>query len=98
MKSHLQRHFEMKDFSPLNYFLGLEVTPDNEGYNLSQTKYEPDLLSRACLTDNKVNSMSLDCNVQLTPTEGVPLEDPTIYRQLVGGLIYLTITDPLQLM
>ena len=32
--------------------------------------------------------------MQITPLDGEPLSDATRYRQLVGSLIYLTVTCP----
>ena len=41
----LGRQFEIKDLSPLNYFLGLEVSSFVDGYYLTQAKYTSDLIS-----------------------------------------------------
>ncbi|GKU98300.1 hypothetical protein SLEP1_g11320 [Rubroshorea leprosula] len=70
------------------------VTSSDDGYILSQTKYASDLISKAGLTDSKIASTPLEPNVQLTFMDGSPLVDPTCYRQLVGSLIYLIITQP----
>ena len=35
LKQSLSQHFEMKDFGALNYFLGLEISSDSDGYYLS---------------------------------------------------------------
>ena len=82
----------MKDLGTLSYFLGLEVTSSSYGYYLSQAKYAYDLLSKAGITDNKTVSTPLKYNAKLTPLDGEPISDATRYRQLVGSLIYLTIT------
>jgi hypothetical protein len=84
----------MKDLGTLSYFLGLEVTSFSDGYYLSQAKYASDLLSKAGLTDSKTVSTPLELNVKLNTTDGEPLSDVTLYRQLVGSLIYLIVTRP----
>lgn len=94
LKHSLSKEFEMKDLGKLNYFLGLEVTSNSQGYFLSQAKYASDLISRAGLTDNKVASSPLEVNAKFSPTDGTPLTDATLYRQLVGSLVYLTVTRP----
>ena len=94
LQSYLRQHFEMKDLGLLSYFLGLEVSHNSEGYYLSQAKYASDLLSRANITDSKTESTPLEVNCKLTPLDGTPIDDPTLYRQLVGSLVYLTVTRP----
>jgi hypothetical protein len=84
----------MKNLGSLSYFLGLEVSQDSTGYYLSQAKYASDLLSQAGITDSKTVSTPLELNVKLTPLDGTPLKDPTLYRRLVGSLVYLTVTRP----
>ena len=94
LKTSLSSHFEMKDLGNLHYFLGLEVLSDSSGIYLCQAKYISDLLSKAGITDTKVASTPLEYNLRLTPASGPPLRDPTLYRQLVGSLVYLTVTRP----
>ena len=88
----LSQHFEMKDLDTLSYFLGLQVISSSDGYQLSHAKYTSDLLSKAGITDNKTVSTPLEYNAKLTPLDGEPISDATCYLQLVGSLIYLTIT------
>jgi hypothetical protein len=45
LKRFLGQHFEMKDLSPLSYFLGLEVSSSSDGYYLTQAKYTSNLIS-----------------------------------------------------
>ena len=84
----------MKDLGTLSYFLGLEVTSSSDGYYLSQAKYASNLLSKVDIIDNKTISTPLEYNAKLMPLDDEPILDATHYRQLVGSLIYLTITRP----
>ncbi|KAL0557027.1 hypothetical protein IC582_005545 [Cucumis melo] len=93
LQCYLGKLFEM-DLGNLNYFLGLEISSSSSGYYLSQAKYASDVLNRSGITDSATFSTPLDPNVRLTTFDGVPLKDPTLYRQLVGSLIYLTVTHP----
>ena len=90
----LSQHFEMKDLGTLSYFLGLEVTSSSNGYYLSQAKYASNLLSKVDIIDNKTISTPLEYSAKLMPLDDEPILDATHYRQLVGSLIYLTITRP----
>jgi hypothetical protein len=94
LKQFLSQHFEMKDLGPLNYFLGLEISSSSDGYYLTRAKYISDLLSRANLTDSKIVDTPTELNTRLTPHDGEPLRDFTLYRHLVGSLVYLTVTRP----
>ncbi|KAJ9565876.1 hypothetical protein OSB04_001842 [Centaurea solstitialis] len=94
LKQSLSASFKMKDLGKLHYFLGLEVLFDSIGTYLCQAKYISDLLSRAGITVQKVVSTTLEPNLHLTPNAGPPLNNPTLYRQLVGSLVYFTVTRP----
>ena len=90
----LSQYFEMKDLGTLSYFLVLKVTSSSDRYYHSQAKYASDLLSKVAITDNKTVSTPLEYNAKLTPLDNEPILDATHYRQLVGSLIYLTVTRP----
>ena len=94
LKHFLSCQFEMKDLSPLNYFLGLEVSSSADGYYLTQAKYTSDLISRASITDSKIVDTPIEYKCHLNSHDGETLSDATLYRQLVESLIYLTVTCP----
>ena len=84
----------MKDLGPLNYFLGLEVSSFVDGYYLNQDKCTSDLISQASIIDSKIVDTPIEYNYRLNSHDGEPLSDATLYRHLIGSLIYLTVTRP----
>ena len=94
LKDFLSQQFEMKDLGHLSYFLGLEITHSTYGLYITQAKHASDPLSRAGLTDSKTVNTPVELNVHLTPSGGKPLSNPSLYRQLVGILVYFTVTRP----
>ena len=88
------QQFKMKDLRHLSYFLGLEITHSTNGLYITQAKYASDLLSRARLTDSKTVDTPVELNAHLTPSRGKLLSNPSLYRRLVGSLVYLIVIQP----
>ena len=72
----------------------IEVTYSPRGYFLSQSKYVAYIHKQASLIDNKTMDTPIEDNAKYSSSDGVPLLDPTLYRSIVGSLVYLTITRP----
>lgn len=48
------------------------------------------MFARANIIDNRIFN-TIELNVKLHDTNGEPLKDVTLYRQLVGSLVYLIV-------
>ena len=64
------------------------------GISLNQHKYASDLVAIARLQEATSVDTPIELNVKLRKEEGNLLVDPSLYRKLVGSLVYLTITRP----
>ncbi|KAI5349105.1 hypothetical protein L3X38_001992 [Prunus dulcis] len=87
-------HFDIKDLSPLIYYLGLQVLHKYGTLHINQLKYAHDLLHKANLLNSKPASTPLAAKVRLSISDGALISNPTEYRELVGSLQYLTLTHP----
>eukprot|EP00253_Pinus_taeda_P025156 PITA_25156 len=96
VKRALHDRFLMMDMGPLHFFLGLDISQDEDatGIKLSQAKYARDLLERFCMADCKPASTPFLSGVRPEDGDDTPLVDSTLYRQLVGSLLYLTHSRP----
>nr|KYP67068.1 Retrovirus-related Pol polyprotein from transposon TNT 1-94 [Cajanus cajan] len=71
------------------------------GFSFLQSSYDPslffskdDLIQLASLTNATAVDTPMEVNVKLRWDEDELLQDPTLYKKLVGSLIYLNITRP----
>uniref|UniRef100_A0A3Q7GX56 Reverse transcriptase Ty1/copia-type domain-containing protein n=1 Tax=Solanum lycopersicum TaxID=4081 RepID=A0A3Q7GX56_SOLLC len=103
-KGTLLNTFKMKDLGDLRYFLAIEFARSQEGIVMHQRKYALEIISEVGLGAAKPVSTPLDPYVRLTTKEyddmngkgeeDKLLEDATIYKRLVGKLLYLNVTRP----
>ena len=94
VKKMLGAKFDMKDLGELKYFLGIEVVRTPQGIWMLQRQYVLDMLQKYGMTACKPIATPMEQNVKLRPDVGEVLEDPTMYRKIVGSLIYATLTRP----
>ena len=92
IKQFLAKSFSINDLGPLRYFLGIEVSRSKQGLFLFQRKYTLDILSDTEMLGSQPSSFPMEQHLRLRPDDGTPLTDPSIYRRLIGRLLYLTIT------
>ena len=52
------------------------------------------MISQANITNSKIVDTPIEYNCRLNSHDDESLFDATLYRQLVGSLIYLTVTRP----
>lgn len=89
-KENLSVRFQMNELGQLKHFLGLVVDRTQEGIFLHQKKYSSDLLKRYGMLECKPILTPMEANAKICAHEGRDLGYATMYRQLVGSLIYLT--------
>jgi hypothetical protein len=94
VKGILHDMFSMTDMGPLHFFLGLEISQDASSIKLSQAKYARDLMERFHMTDCKSTPTPFLSGVRLEDGRDTLVVENTLYRQLVGILLYLTYTRP----
>jgi hypothetical protein len=84
----------MKDLGMMHYFLGLEVWQRPNEIFLNQGKCTVDILERFIMMDCKAMPTPMVMNLKLLSDTYLETVHATMYREMIGLLMYLTNTRP----
>ncbi|KAJ7978471.1 Retrovirus-related Pol polyprotein from transposon TNT 1-94 [Quillaja saponaria] len=91
-KKSMMVEFEMSDLGMMHYFLGIEVVQSANGIFISQKKYVREVLDRFQMKDNNPISTPTKFGLNLNKDHEGENVNNTIYKQIVGSLMFLTAT------
>ncbi|XP_023883883.1 uncharacterized mitochondrial protein AtMg00810-like [Quercus suber] len=90
----MKKEFEMSMVGELAFFLGLQVKQKKEGIFISQEKYARNIVKKFGLDSKKHASTPMSSSTKLNlDSSGVEVS-PTLYRSIIGSLLYLTVSRP----
>ena len=86
----MKKEFEISMVRELNYFLSFQVKQWKDGIFISQETYTKYLIKRFSLDSKKHASTPVNSSVKLSSDSTGVEVDPTLYRSMIGSLLYLT--------
>jgi hypothetical protein len=93
-KKELASKFDMKDLGLMHYYLGLEVWQKRGEVFLGQGKYAIKILQKFGMMDCKSMDTPMNTDIRKVKDPDSDPVDPSLYRQLIGSLMYLVNTRP----
>ena len=84
LKKVVTKEFEIKDLSPVRYFLRMEVAQSSKDIAISQRKYTLDLLKEVGMLGCKPGDVLTDVNHKIGPSKKGKAFDKECYQRLVG--------------
>nr|GEV90158.1 retrovirus-related Pol polyprotein from transposon TNT 1-94 [Tanacetum cinerariifolium] len=86
--------FEMSVMGELNFFLGLKIKQIEAGIIFNQSKYIKEMLKKFGLEQSKPMKTPMSSDTKLMKDEECESVDSTMYRGMIGSLLYLTASRP----
>ncbi|XP_071722309.1 uncharacterized mitochondrial protein AtMg00810-like, partial [Rutidosis leptorrhynchoides] len=86
--------FEMSMVGELSYFLGFQIKQCKDGTSISQEKYAKNLVKKFGLETAKPMRTPMGTNDHLSEDIEGEDADPTLYRSMIGSLLYLCASRP----
>ena len=86
----MMKEFEMSMVGKLTFFLGLQVKQKKEGIFISQEKYARNIVKKFGLDSKKHAFTPMSSSTKLNVDSSRVEVSPTLYRSIIGSLLYLT--------
>ncbi|RVW78673.1 Retrovirus-related Pol polyprotein from transposon RE1 [Vitis vinifera] len=90
----MHSEFEMSMMGELDFFLGLQIKQLKEGTFIDQAKYIRDLLKRFNMEEAKTMKTPMSSSIKFDKDEKCKSINSTMYRSMIGSLLYLTASRP----
>ncbi|CAM8947876.1 unnamed protein product [Rhodiola kirilowii] len=90
----MQSEFKMSMVGEMNYFLGLQVVQSKEWIFLTQAKYARNLVKKFGPDKAAHKRTPAATHVKITKDDAGASVDQTLYRSMIGSLLYLTASRP----
>ncbi|KAL0282179.1 UNVERIFIED_CONTAM: Retrovirus-related Pol polyprotein from transposon RE2 [Sesamum angustifolium] len=88
----MMKTFEMSDLDLMHFFLEIEINQEKEGIFICQRKYTETLLKKFKMESCKTVTTPLVTGEKYQKEDGSQKVDGSMYRSLIGSLLYLTAT------
>ncbi|KAJ4792962.1 Pol [Rhynchospora pubera] len=90
----MSSEFEMSMMGELTFFLGIQIKQLKDGIFVNQVKYAKELVKKFDVEDSKSLDTPMGKSANIDADEkGKPM-DITLYRGMIGSLLYLTASRP----
>ncbi|XP_058725473.1 uncharacterized mitochondrial protein AtMg00810-like [Vicia villosa] len=90
----MQSEFEMSLVGELTYFLGLQVKQMEDSIFLSQSKYAKNIVKKFVMDNASHKRTPAPTHLKLSKDECGTSVDQSLYRSMIGSLLYLTASRP----
>ncbi|GJV37474.1 retrovirus-related pol polyprotein from transposon TNT 1-94 [Tanacetum coccineum] len=86
--------FKMSMMGQMSFFLGLQISQSPRGIFINQSKYASEIVKKyGMLTSDSVDTPMVEKSKLDKDLQGIPI-DATLYRGMIGSLMYLTSSRP----
>ncbi|KAK1424363.1 hypothetical protein QVD17_19692 [Tagetes erecta] len=90
----MKSRFKMSSMGEINFFLGLQVKQSADGIFINKSKFVDKPLKKFKLQDCQTIRTPSDVNYKIQPDPKGKSVDQTLYRSMIGSLMYLTASRP----
>jgi hypothetical protein len=90
----VENELQMSMMGELTFFLGIQFKQTKLGTFIHQVKYTKNLMKKFNMAELKPVSTPMSTGTALDPDENGEVVDQREYRNMIGFLLYLTVTRP----